>query len=268
MSKPKVLVFSGYGLNCEEETKYAFELAGAKAEVIHINDLIDGSKKLMDYQILALPGGFSYGDDTGSGNAYANKIRNHLWTPLKTFAKSGGLVIGICNGFQILVNLGLLPALNKKYGNREVALLHNDSARYTVRWVDLNVENSSPWLANMKTFSLPIAHGEGKFVAPKTVLAAMRKKGVIALRYTKGEMCEYQNLPANPNGSIDNIAGITDETGRIFGLMPHPDRATFFVHLPHWTYLKEKCLREGKAIPTEGPGLQIFKNAVNYFQSK
>src|SRR3989344_201363 len=135
MSQPKTLIFSGYGLNCAEETKYAFELAGGTADIVHINDLISNKTLLRKYQILAFPGGFAYGDDTGAGNAYANKLRNHVWKELDAFVRRDTLTIGICNGFQIVVNLGLLPALNEKYGKRQAALLPNDSARYTVRWV-------------------------------------------------------------------------------------------------------------------------------------
>lgn len=266
MNQPRVLIFSGYGLNCEEETKYAFEMAGATADIVHINDLIDNVNRFDQYQIAAFPGGFAYGDDTGSGNAYAQKIKNHLWENVLKFVEKEKLVIGLCNGFQILVNLGLLPALNGKYGEREVALTHNESARYTVRWVDLKVENQTPWLNGIKKISLPIAHGEGKFFAPDKVLIKLKANSLISLRYTKGEICEYQNLAANPNGSIENIAGITDKTGRILGMMPHPERAVSFTQLPHWTYLKEKLLREKLKLPTEGPGLQIFKNAVNYFK--
>lgn len=257
MVKPKVLVMSGYGLNCEEETKYAYELTGAQADIVHINDLIDGLKKLNDYQVLTFPGGFSYGDDTGSGNAFANKVRNHLWDKVTHFVHRDNLVIGICNGFQILARLGLLPV--------KIALTNNNSARYTVRWVDMKVENNSPWLKDIKTLSLPIAHGEGKLFAEKNVLETMKKNRLIALRYIKGEICNYQNLPANPNGSLDDIAGITDESGRIFGLMPHPERAIFFTQLPQWPYLKEKYLRERMHIPNAGPGLSIFQNAVKYF---
>src|SRR3990167_1842143 len=137
MRKPKVLVFSGYGLNSEEETKYAFDWAGGLSDIVHINDLIDGRYSLNNYQILAFPGGFAYGDDTGAGNAYALKVKNHLWESLMEFIKKDKLIIGICNGFQILVNLGLLPALNGHYGRREVALLHNTAAVYSDRWVDL-----------------------------------------------------------------------------------------------------------------------------------
>lgn len=257
MAKVKALVVTGYGINCEEETVYAFELAGAKAEIIHINDLISRQKNFKNYQILALPGGFSYGDDTGSGKAFANRIKNHLLDQLQTFINKDRLVIGICNGFQIMVNLGLFGP---------VALTHNDSARYTVRWVDLKVENPSPWLKGLKTISLPIAHGEGKFFALPQTLKKLATKNLIALRYFEGEACHYQNLPANPNGSLDDIAGISDRSGRLFGLMPHPERGIFFTQLPNWPLIKERYQRSGRKIPRQGPGLQIFKNAVEYFK--
>ncbi len=270
--KPKALIFSGYGINCEEETKFGFEMSGGVADVIHINDVISNPSILLTYQILAFPGGFSYADDTGSGNAYASKIKNHIWDQLIKFVERDTLTIGICNGFQILVSLGLLPGMKKEYGKREVALLHNDNARYTVRWVDMNVENktpwmqnSTPWLMDIEGLSLPIAHGEGKFFAPEETMQYLREKGMIALTYTKGKACEYQQLSPNPNGSLEGIAGITDETGRIFGLMPHPERALFPTQLPYWQVLKEHALRTGKKLPTAGPGLQIFKNAVEYF---
>lgn len=263
--KPKVLIFAGYGLNCDEETKYAFDVSGAEADIAHINDIIDGRYKISNYQILVFQGGFAYGDDTGSGNAYANKLRNHLWKELIAFIKKDTLIIGICNGFQILVNLGLLPSLGKKYGERQVALVNNSSARYTVRFTDLKVENSSLWLKNINKISLPIAHGEGRLYASHEILKEMKKNHQIALKYIKGETCHYLDLPANPNGSIDDIAGITDPTGRIFGLMPHPERAIFYHQLPSWNYLKEKYRRERKEVPKEGPGLQIFRNAIDYF---
>jgi len=259
MIKPKVIVLSGYGLNCEEETKYAFELAGGAGDIVHINDLIDGVKTMDDYQILAIPGGFAYGDDTGAGNAFANKMKNHLMEKLKKFITKDRLVIGICNGFQILARIGLLPV--------KIALINNNTARYTDRWVDCKVENNSPWLRGIKTLSLPIAHGEGNFYVDAQTLNSVKRKKLVSLRYVEGEVCAYQSLPANPNGSLDNIAGISDESGRIFGLMPHPERAMFFTQLPHWTYLKEKLMREKKNIPEEGPGLQIFKNAVKHFES-
>lgn len=265
MTKPRALIFSGYGLNCEEETCYAFQLAGARAEIVHVNDLIDKRKRLSEYQILAVPGGFSYGDDTGSGNAYAGKLRNHLWSDMETFLKKKGLIIGICNGFQILSNLGLLPAIGRQYGKREIGLIHNTSARYTVRWVDVKVENESPWLRDVDAFSVAIAHGEGRLYASEETIQQLHRKKLIALRYIKGAMCRYQDLPANPNGSTDDVAGITDETGRIFGLMPHPERAMFFAQHPDWPRRKEQYLRAGKPPPEYGPGLKIFQNAVQFF---
>ncbi|MFH0773582.1 MAG: phosphoribosylformylglycinamidine synthase I [bacterium] len=255
--KPKALVMSGYGLNCEEETKYAFEKAGGYADIVHINDLISGVKKLNNYQILVFPGGFSYGDDTGSGNAFACKMKSHLSEKIHQFITKDHLVIGICNGFQIMAHLGLFPV--------QFSLTHNDSARYTVRWVDMKVENKSPWLRNIDTISLPIAHGEGKLFASESALQTLKSKNMIALRYIEGDICRYQMLPSNPNGALDNIAGITDESGKMLGLMPHPERAQFFTQLPHWSYLKEKLMRERKKIPEDGPGLTIFKNAVHYF---
>src|SRR3989344_5455198 len=240
--KPKVIVFSGYGLNSEEETKYAFEIAGAKkVDIVHVNDLIDGIYNLNSYNISAFPGGFAYGDDTGSGNAYANKLKNHLWKDIEKFVNRDTLTIGICNGFQILSNLGLLPALEYRYGEKQVALLHNTQARYIDRWADLKICNDSPWLKKIK------------------------KNNQIALKYHKGEICEYQNLPANPTGTLEDIAGITNKSGKILGIMPHPERGMFFTHLPQWTFLKEKYKRQGKKIPKYTKALQIFKNAVEYF---
>jgi phosphoribosylformylglycinamidine synthase len=265
MVKPEVLILSGYGLNCEEETKYAFEMAGANADIVHINDLIDGYSHLDNYQILAIPGGFAYGDDTGSGNAYALKMKNHLWEKTLSFIKKDRLVIGICNGFQVLSNLGLLPALDGAYGKREIALDHNDFPRYNDRWTDLEIKNNSPWLTGIKNISLPIAHGEGKFTTSKLILKKIKQKKLVAAKYIKGEIYQYQHLSANPNGSMENIAAITDETKRILGIMPHPERAIFFNQLPQWQYLKEKYLREGRLLPRYGPGLKIFQNAVKYF---
>jgi len=264
MPKPKVLVLTGYGINCDEETQFAFEKAGARAERVHVNDLIETPKKLDDYQIVAFPGGFSYGDDTGSGNAMAWKIRNNLG--VERFADDNKLVIGICNGFQVLVNLGLLPALDKQYGQRQTALVHNESARYLDRWVDLEFSGKSPWTKGIGTIPIPIAHGEGKFYASQEILEKINDKGLVAARYVKGEVCRYQDLPANPNGSLDDIAGITDETGRIFGLMPHPERAISFTQLPNWTLLKEQYKRAHKKVPEEESGMQIFRNGVKYFK--
>lgn len=248
MKKVKVLVLSGYGLNCELETAYGFELVGGQAEIVHVNDLISGEKKMSSYQIMVFPGGFSYGDDTGSGYAFGNRVKNHLWEDVLKFVEKDKLVLGICNGFQILVNLGLMP---------EVALRWNEKPRYIDAWVDLKVENTTSWLKGLTEFSLPVANGEGRFYADKKILKELKQKKLVALRYVN---------QANPNGSLDDIAGIIDETGRVFGLMPHPERGMLFHHLPDWTYLKEKFRREKKKLPKFAAGLQIFNNGVKYFK--
>ena len=265
MAKPRALVLTGYGINCDDETKFAFEKAGASGELVHINDLINQSRKLSDYQILVFPGGFSYGDDTGAGNALANKIRNNLWEELKSFVEEDKLVLGICNGFQAIANLGLLPAFDGNYGETKVALVHNESPRYLDRWVDLEFSGKSPWVAGIGRMSLPIAHGEGKFYADENALKELNKRGMVSARYVEGGICRHQNLPSNPNGSLENIAAISDETGKSLGIMPHPERAISFTHLPNWTLLKEQYKRQGIEIPTEAPGMQIFKNGVSYF---
>lgn len=265
MKKPNVLVLSGYGLNCEEETALAFTQAGGVSTIVHINDLIRSPKELKKYQIVAVPGGFAYGDDTGAGNAYANKLRNHLWNEVKDFISHDKLLIGICNGCQIITSLGLIPGFNMEYGIRRAAWTNNDSGRYIDRWVDIKIEGPGPWLKKIDSLTLPIAHGEGKLFVDKKTLNEIKIKKLIAAKYIKGEISEWFDLPANPTGTIDDIAGLTDETGKILALMPHPERALSFTQLPHWTYLKEQYTRKRKKVPVEGPGLTIFKNAIRYF---
>lgn len=257
MAKPLAIVFSGYGLNCEDETKAAFEMAGARGQIVHINDAIAKREILKKAQIIAMPGGFSYGDDTGSGKAYGNRLRGHLGEALQQFFDRDTLTIGICNGFQILTAAGFLPG----------ALITNDSGRYLCRWVDMEVTGESPWLCDIERLSLPIAHGEGKYFAPQETLAHLKAEKAIALTYSEGEIVRHFGLPANPNGSIEDIAGVTAREGRILGLMPHPERGVSFFHLPHWTYLKERYVRANEPLPQEGPGMQLFRNAVSYFQS-
>ncbi|OGG48748.1 phosphoribosylformylglycinamidine synthase I [Candidatus Kaiserbacteria bacterium RIFCSPHIGHO2_01_FULL_54_36b] len=253
--KPHVIIFSGYGLNTEDETKAAFESVGATAEIVHINDVIKRSSILQKAEIVVFPGGFSYGDDTGSGKAYGNRLKQHLGKEIEKFLARDTLMIGICNGFQIITNAGFVPG----------ALLTNDSGRYSCRWVDLEVVGESPWLKGIKKLSVPIAHGEGKYFAPPETLKKLKEEKAIALKYVAGETSKHFDMPANPNGSLENIAGITSHGGRVLGLMPHPERAVRFTQLPHWTHLREEYIRSGKQLPIEGPGLQIFRNAVNYF---
>lgn len=257
MKKPKALIFSGYGLNCEEETKLAFEIAGGEADIVHINDIIKNKKILSRYQILAFPGGFSYGDDTGSGKAYAAKIKNHIYDELQSFIEKDKLVIAICNGFQIVTNVGLLPG----------ALMHNDNGRYTVRWVDLQVKGKSPWLTGINRLSVPIAHGEGKYFISEKELKKLKNENAIACVYEKGEICDFQNLEANPNGSLEDIAGVTAKDGRILGMMPHPERAIFKNQMPMWFTEKELAKRAGKEIEMDGPGISLFKNGIGYFSN-
>ena len=165
-----------------------------------------------------------------------------------------------------MANLGLLPAINENYGKRQVALVHNDSVRYVDRWVDLEFQNHSVWTRGLERASFPIAHGEGKFYTDPKTLRVISEKGLIAARYVKGEICETESLPSNPNGSLEDIAAISDESGRLIGMMPHPERAIDFTQLPHWTLLREQLKREGKETPTEALGTQIFKNGVKYFK--
>jgi phosphoribosylformylglycinamidine synthase len=257
IKKPNIIIMSGYGLNCEEETKFAFERAGGVAEIVHINDLIARPKILSNFQILVFPGGFSYGDDTGSGKAYANKMKNHLSSELDEFLSRDTLVLGICNGFQILTSLGILPG----------ALTYNKNGKYLDRWVDLKVEGNlttqgvSPWLSGIKKISLPIAHGEGRYIIDEKKYTEMKKVNEIAFTYTKGEICKYQNLEMNPNGAMHNIAGVFGYSGRVLGMMPHPERAMFFHHSPLW---QNKKIKGDKM--EDGDGILLFKNAINYFR--
>lgn len=255
MKKPHVIIFSGYGLNTEDETKAAFESVGATADIVHLNDVIAKPAMLKRAQIIVFGGGFAYGDHTGAGKAYGNRVRHHLGKAIEEFLARDTLMAGICNGFQIITSAGFLPG----------ALIANDFPRYNTRWVDLEVQNDSPWLRGIKTLSVPIAHGEGKYYAPPSDMTLLSKVKGIALKYVEGDMCRHFDMAANPNGSLENIAGITGYGGRVLGLMPHPERAVRFTQLPHWTLLREQYVRDGKSLPKEGPGLQIFRNAVRYF---
>jgi phosphoribosylformylglycinamidine synthase len=246
---------SGYGLNCEEETKFAFDRAGGAADIVHINDLIKNPKMLAKYKILAFPGGFAYGDDTGSGKAYANKFKNHLGKELEKFLKRNTLIIGICNGFQIITNLGIVPG----------GLTFNKGGKYLDRWVDLEAVGESPWLRGIKKISIPIAHGEGRYIIGEGYERLIQEKAV-AFKYTKGRICKFQNLEKNPNGSEHDIAGVLGYRGRVLGMMPHPERGMFFRQRPDYYKEKELRTREGKILPEEADGFQIFKNGIKYFQ--
>ena len=254
-TKPvRVVVLRTAGTNCDEETAYAFEKVGATVERVHVNRLADKPGSLSRYHILTLPGGFSYGDDIPSGKVLANELRHRLQDELKTFVKDGKLIIGICNGFQVLVKAGLLPGL--KRGAVQATLTYNDSNRFEDRWVHLKAgDTPCAFVKPGEDMYIPVAHGEGKFEADKAVLRELKKCGLIVFRYVGPDGSTGADYPWNPNGSMDDIAGICDPTGRIFGLMPHPERHVEGTHHPRWT-------REGAK--AEGEGLKVFRNAVEF----
>ncbi|MFC1615884.1 phosphoribosylformylglycinamidine synthase I [Patescibacteria group bacterium] len=265
--KPKVLVLTGYGINSEEETAECFNITGSEAEIVHINDVVDGHRKLEDYQIMVFPGGFSYADDTGGGNALANKIKNNLQDDIKKFAQADKLIIGICNGFQILTKLGLVPATEDQYDEPEATLMHNKTVRLECRQVDMKkISKKCIWTKGIDTIRMPIAHGEGNFYVDDEILTAMKANDQIVFKYIKPDGSPANGeLPFNPNGALEDIAGICDKSGRIFGLMPHPERINSFTNRDDWQLQKEKLLRKGKELPEEGEGLVVFKNASEYF---
>jgi phosphoribosylformylglycinamidine synthase len=271
---PKALVLTGYGLNCDWETTHAFELAGAEARRVHVNQLIMGETigevaRLEEYQILAFIGGFSWGDDHGAGVLLATKLLYNIGEELLGFIEAGKLIIGICNGFQALVNLGLLPGFEGDYRSRQVALIGNDCGNFRDQWVNLQVQESSPcvFTREVEDFELPIRHGEGKFYADEPIINRLLEKKQVVLRYADNEGNPADGrFPENPNGSLKDIAGICDSTGRVFGLMPHPEAFNHWTNHPDWTRLKEHYRRRGEAYPQEGYGIQIFRNAVEYFK--
>ena len=270
MSSINALVLTGYGLNCDFETAYAFGLAGANAHRVHINALIDGSVSLDDFQVLTFIGGFSWGDDHGAGVVQAVRMKTKIGDDILRFVTQGKLVIGICNGFQCLVNLGLLPGLDLDYTRRSVALTFNDCGNFRDDWVYLKVNDQSPCIftRGLDRIELPVRHGEGKFVAADDILLTIQKQNQIVVRYAKADGdAAGGEFPANPNGSLMDIAGICDPTGRVFGLMPHPEAFNHWTNHPTWTRRKE-LVKRGKIQPPSGmtPGVRIFKNAVDYFR--
>jgi phosphoribosylformylglycinamidine synthase len=254
--KPRVLVLTGYGINCDYETQHAFNLIGAEAKRIHINDIIDKIESLENYHVIAFPGGFSFGDDIASGKVLANKIKFNIFEELQKFINDGKLMIGICNGFQSLVKLGILPAFDKNYKKQTVTLTFNDSGRFEDRWIYMkaNPKSKCIFTKSIDMIYLPVRHGEGKFVANEETLQRLDKSNQIVFQYIdeQGKLAGY---PWNPNGSLNNIAGICDETGRIFGLMPHPEAHLYGTNHPKWT--REKLAEEGM-------GVKIFRNAAKF----
>ena len=256
MPKPRALVLRAPGTNCDEETAAAWEVAGATVETRHVATLLQQADPLASYQILTLPGGFSYGDDLGAGRILAARLGAGFGDALRRFRDRGGLVLGICNGFQVLVRAGLLPGLPEAMG--PATLTFNDSGHFESRWVKLApTPGLSPFLADAEPIELPIAHGEGKFLAAAPeALAHLHSSGQVVLHYADEAGRPAATFPANPNGSAGGVAGLCDPTGRIFGLMPHPERFISAIHHPRWT-------RRGIDPDAPGDGLRIFRNAVD-----
>lgn len=289
MATPRVLVVRAPGTNCDQETAFAFEQAGGTAEVVHINQLLSKRELVNEFQVLCIPGGFSYGDDLAAGRILGNQIRHHLSDFLFQFRDAGKLILGICNGFQVLMRSGLF--LTDESNSEAVATLTlNDSGKYEDRWVRLAVdETQCVFFRDIQSLYLPVAHAEGKFVVrDETTFQQLKQRGQLFLRYEHLDYGEHQAVsasgadkraelgadggttvatqdekqtqavpfPANPNGSQGNVAGVCDETGRVCGLMPHPERYIDRTQHPRWT-------RE--TLPAEGDGLAVFRNAIGYF---
>ncbi len=249
--KPRAMIIHASGTNRDHDVAWALELAGARPEIVHINAIRDGECRLLDYQMMVLPGGFSYGDDLGAGKLWAIALRNRLGRDLEKFIDIGRPVIGICNGFQALVKSGLLPSLHGS-SNQQTTLTRNESGKFECRWVDLepNVAANSFWTKDLnEPIHCPVAHGEGRFVTDGDTLTAIEDQGLVALRYR----ITGPRYPSNPNGSANDIAGIINPDGNILGLMPHPE--------DHIVPAQHPGRHRGK---TNGSGLPLFENGVEH----
>jgi phosphoribosylformylglycinamidine synthase len=260
MSHPRAIVLRAPGTNCDEETAAAWHRAGASAEIWHIGRLLEDPKALDRFAIVTIPGGFSYGDDLGAGRILATRLGSVLGDALGRFHERGGLILGICNGFQVLVKAGLLP------GGRDASratLTFNESGHFEARWVRLLPQPGvSPFVTGTERFELPVAHGEGRFLlADPGALSTLESAGQVVLRYADRSGHATQEYPANPNGSPGAVAGVCDPSGRIFGLMPHPERHIDRLHHPRWT--RSAASVDGQ----DGDGLRIFRDAVEAVRS-
>jgi len=255
MAQVKILVLRTAGTNCDLETCHAFELAGGVAQTVHVNRLIEDPGLLDGYQILALPGGFSYGDDVAAGKILANQLIHHFRQEVQRFIDSDKLVLGICNGFQVLVKAGILPGGSDSDGQL-ATITYNDSGKFEDRWVYLEPGTDKCVFINPgRRIYLPVAHGEGKVCfADEQVLEQVKAGGQVAFRYVDQDG-EYGQYPVNPNGSVDHIAGLCDATGRVMGMMPHPERFVHKTHHPRWT----------RGEVEQADGLSLFVNSVKYF---
>lgn len=256
MATPRVLVLRAPGANCDGETEFAFVRAGAEAERVHINRLREQPRMLQRYQVLVVPGGFTYGDDVGAGKILANQLSHFLGDALQRFRDANKLILGICNGFQVLLKAGLIIPPDED--GPLATLAHNESGKFEDRWIYLQANPAQcPFLAGYERLHLPVAHGEGNFLCRQSwILKGLEQTGQVVLRYVDadGKPGPY---PVNPNGSPGDVAGVCDATGRVLGLMPHPERHILPTQHPRWTRL---------GLAEEGDGMRLFRNAVQFFQ--
>jgi phosphoribosylformylglycinamidine synthase I len=265
------IVLTGYGINCEREMAHACRLAGSDvADIVHMSELIHGKRRLDDYHFLNLPGGFLDGDDLGAARAAAVRLRytrvtttgERLYDQILRFIQAGKLILGVCNGCQLMVKSGMLPGFDGDYEAQRVTITFNDSGRFEDRWVYLLINQESPcvFTRGLENIYLPVRHGEGKFIpGANGTLERLKRGGQIVAQYTdKDRQRPTMEYPFNPNGSVEAVAGICDETGRLMGLMPHPEAYTHRTNHPRWT--REK-------LPEEGLGVALFRNAVEYIRA-
>jgi len=251
--KPRCVVLAGFGLNAEAELAHAFSLAGADAEIVHFSDISSGKKKLENYEIFAIPGGWSFGDDIAGGRVLSNKLKHTFRSQFEAFVSSGKPILGVCNGFQTLVKLGALPNISGA-SNQEATLTFNKSGRFEDRWVYLKPQKSvCKYFEGVSFINCPVRHGEGQFVPrDKKLLDALAKGGMVPIKYCNELLDDSASYPQNPNGSVENIAGICDPTGKILGLMPHPECSVIRTQFPRFT----------AGISSEKNSLRFFENIV------
>ena len=265
VSNVPVLIITGYGLNCEAESKYAWELAGAQPDLVHFGDLLARPARLHDFAALMFIGGFAYGDHMSSGHVFALRARHRMSADLEIFINQGKLIMGVCNGFQIMVKLGLLPGLDRDYFVQKLSLIQNDCGTFQDRWVHLRFESASPcvFTRGLTSIPLPVRHGEGKvFTLDRNLLKRLNTLGCVPCRYADRATGEpTQEFPHNPNGSLNAIAGLCDPSGRIFGLMPHPEAYLYPENHPQWELQKLQG-----TLPEHGLGLELFRNAVDHLR--
>lgn len=260
MQRPKVLIITGYGVNCEAESAEAWRRAGADPVLVHVNDLLSSPDQIDAVDGLMFIGGFSYGDHMSSGHVFAQRIKHHIQPLLQTFIDAGKVMLGICNGFQVMTKMGLLPGLNGDYFIPSVSLIQNDCGHFQNYWVNIRFEDASRCIftKGLGTLPLPIRHGEGKiFTLDAALLEQLEEAGCVAARYVDAAGNPTDAFPDNPNGSLNAIAGLSDPTGRIFGMMPHPEAYLFPENHPQWDVQKR-----ANSLPEEGLGLMLFRNAV------